>query len=1535
MKSNKTKKNCVNPIDGSAKTTKRNFKRFFEKAKAAALPVVMCVVVVAGVIGVGLVGKIMSTRIAESKALTPSASANGTVYFNVPECVYLTPSTANATTSVNFQYVLDQSLNTSTGAVTPNKGYKAISSGGTVEFYASGATSVTLSCSGATCTVGKTGSQTLTDHKLSTSITAGSAKNENGLITWTAVCNGVTYTAYTYIYKPQLNAVAAIASGRTNSGGRHRTCAVTSVIYGAQKITCSRTSAPMYAGSTEVGNEGDEVTSDSGVFIRNLTNYSTVPPYYAGADGNPSISVLYSSTDSSTSNSSTGGTYSRYETSSYNDLATRGGKGVIYFEDDRVSSVENVPNLHIYSIMNGTSHDNEKIGNYHYYAYIYTGTSSSFYGSNSNTSATIVSTTTLPENYNSAATQYDCMTDTVKNWSISDGTGLLLYTHEYHNAGGNDRYSRASVSVDFVEVDKSSLRSEIQKAISYGASGTNFKEAYQALGKPDATVEEIELAKSKIQTGTVSATHSGVHTNTSYSKTLGSESSYFTYGSALTVKSNTYTGYDCTNSAIGTTANHSNYTSGNLFSVSAFQASDPRGDSTSCLRSLTANPSAKTIFYERSYDKTEGYSKNVDNPTIYKINVLPSTSYTFSWTANNTNSKTTIAEYTSLDTSYISNTNKDNKSITSATNTFTTGSTTNYVGFRFGHNSTSSKKSSNVTYSSINFKFTRALTGGSAATVSTAGSGHSATRTYTYAACYYKTLPYTFTYTPHTYTATYNANNGSGTVSSTSGIYDEPFTLSSNEFSRSYTVTYDVNGGNALSSNTATATYTQDGWATSASGAKAYSLGQSFSGTTLNGFYSANRWSETGKSATLYAHWTGGSVTLPTPTRTGYTFNGWYTASSGGTKVGAAGASYTPTANATLYAQWTVNPYTLTLDLGGGTMNKNLFYFKNNTATQSEGSASSITGTETYEDDGDIQVTGTRVTGDGEKCLESNIMVYLQQEHSYTLHYDANSSDAEVFLMIDDNGFSYNRYNWIGAGKTVTKTFTCDMTSWSNNGADKYSTGTGLYHLRIDENTQNTLSYTISNLYIVDNTDGKVTQYYGTTRKIGTPTRTGYTFSGWTLSGSGNYNSSTGLYTFGAGEGTLTAQWTAKKFDVQFNYNGGHENGTTNTTKSYSTTSSSAFTYDSGNYTTVTWLNPERTGYTFKGWYTAESGGTQVYDKDGKAVTTNNNGYWSKDKTWCYADNSKTVIFYAQWQANTYTVTLDNLFSFDAWKANLDTQSSPLAGKTDGDTLSFDADAKSVTVTSDNTSNPGKDSTDIYTTHGESSGYYNMPAMPNTKHQFSCTMTLGGSNSVKKGSYFVFNQTSEYRNGTNWCLTSTQSETKGGNIVKEFTTPSDCAYLQFRCGVNTPNTTMTISNIRIVPLEDSNGNKYPYSGYGVKDVAVSSVISATYNSALTVSDKSCSGYTFEGWYTTPGILGDTTGAKVTSGSTYTTAVHSNLYSRWTAKTPTVEFDANGGKWSGGSTKQSITETYGKNYTLPSTDPTRPGYDFNGWWTIDK
>jgi len=55
------------------------------------------------------------------------------------------------------------------------------------------------------------------------------------------------------------------------------------------------------------------------------------------------------------------------------------------------------------------------------------------------------------------------------------------------------------------------------------------------------------------------------------------------------------------------------------------------------------------------------------------------------------------------------------------------------------------------------------------------------------------------------------------------------------------------------------------------------------------------------------------------PTRTGYTFEGWATTPDATIEEYSAGGSYTGTGDITLYAVWSINSYTLTLNANGGT----------------------------------------------------------------------------------------------------------------------------------------------------------------------------------------------------------------------------------------------------------------------------------------------------------------------------------------------------------------------------------------------------------------------------------------------------------------------------------------------------------------------------------------------------------------------------------------------------------------------------------------
>ena len=160
-------------------------------------------------------------------------------------------------------------------------------------------------------------------------------------------------------------------------------------------------------------------------------------------------------------------------------------------------------------------------------------------------------------------------------------------------------------------------------------------------------------------------------------------------------------------------------------------------------------------------------------------------------------------------------------------------------------------------------------------------------------------------WTPIQYEVKYNGNGStSGDMSNSTHTYDEPKNLTANKFNRSYTVTYNYNGGDS-SNTTATAKAIFNGWAKSAEGTKEYDDEASVINlrTTAGTF-------------NLYANWTLSSVTLPTPTRTGYTFKGWATSS---TATSGSTGSYTPTEDITLYAVWKANTYIVTFNAKGGT----------------------------------------------------------------------------------------------------------------------------------------------------------------------------------------------------------------------------------------------------------------------------------------------------------------------------------------------------------------------------------------------------------------------------------------------------------------------------------------------------------------------------------------------------------------------------------------------------------------------------------------
>lgn len=184
-------------------------------------------------------------------------------------------------------------------------------------------------------------------------------------------------------------------------------------------------------------------------------------------------------------------------------------------------------------------------------------------------------------------------------------------------------------------------------------------------------------------------------------------------------------------------------------------------------------------------------------------------------------------------------------------------------------------------------------------------------------------------------TLAYNANGGSGQPGNTNDYVYNSTT------SKSLTV----------SSTSPTRTgYTFKGWNTSSTATTAsYQAGSSVSvnansTVTLYAVWSANSYTVTfnangGTTSTASKSVTYASTygTLPTPTRTGYTFNGWYTAASGGTKI-TDSSTVSITAAQTLYAQWATNRLSIRYHVNGGTISSDTYTSENSIIYNTSGS---------------------------------------------------------------------------------------------------------------------------------------------------------------------------------------------------------------------------------------------------------------------------------------------------------------------------------------------------------------------------------------------------------------------------------------------------------------------------------------------------------------------------------------------------------------------------------------------------------------------
>lgn len=475
---------------------------------------------------------------------------------------------------------------------------------------------------------------------------------------------------------------------------------------------------------------------------------------------------------------------------------------------------------------------------------------------------------------------------------------------------------------------------------------------------------------------------------------------------------------------------------------------------------------------------------------------------------------------------------------------------------------------------------------------------------------------------------------------------------------KSYTVTWNANGGTVSPASTtkthgstlgtlptptraATAeySYTFAGWFTAASGGTQIS-----STTTVTGnvtYYA--HWTATKRSYTVTFNGNGGGTpspssitkeyntalgTLPTCSRTGYTFLGWYTASSGGTKIS---TTTVVTKDITYYAQWSINSYTLTFNPNGGTVtptSKDLEYNSAYGTLPTPTRASDAQYTYTFAGWYTAATGGTQVTATT-KMAAKDTTVYAHwtfNTRSYTVSYQttygtlnktsqsvAYNSKGSCTLTMPDNTaeFTYTFVGWYtaanGGGTKVGSELTLETPTIK---------GTVTYYAYV---TRSTRSYTHT-----FNANGggtvsptTITKAYNTALgTLPTVSRTGYTFVGWfdTSAASGGTQATT--TTKVTGTKTWYARWSINSYTFTFDKNGGNTPSATTITKEYNTAI--------GTLPTCTRSADNTYTYAFAGWFdtSASSGGTQLTTTT--KVTSN--------KTW-----------YARWTPTykNYTVTWD------------------------------------------------------------------------------------------------------------------------------------------------------------------------------------------------------------------------------------------------------------------------------------------------------
>ncbi|WP_281384869.1 InlB B-repeat-containing protein [Cohnella nanjingensis] len=675
-----------------------------------------------------------------------------------------------------------------------------------------------------------------------------------------------------------------------------------------------------------------------------------------------------------------------------------------------------------------------------------------------------------------------------------------------------------------------------------------------------------------------------------------------------------------------------------------------------------------------------------------------------------------------------------------------------------------------------------------------------------------------------------------------------------------------------------------DGWNTAANGGgTSYAPGNTFvmgaAGVTLYAKWKANSYtvsfdSNGGSAVSSQTRTYGSTASEPAaPTKTGYTFDGWY-ADSG---LSAPFSFATAIAGDTqLYAKWKANSYAVAYD-GNGSTGGNApagGSYDYNTSVPVAGNTGNLIKTGHSFAGWNTKADGSGTNygpGDTFAMGAAGVTLYAKwSPNSYTVAYAGNGGTGGSAPASGSHLY----------GTSVTVPGNTDLlvrTGYTFAGWNTAADGSGTSYNPGDTLTVGAADVTLYPKWAINSysvtyagngsTGGSApaTSYQDYGKSVTVPSqgsleKTGHTFKSWNTAadGSGARYGAGDTFAIGAANVTLYAQWSINSYAVAYDANG---------STGGIVPESSSHVYDTNVQVAGNTGQLVRTGYTFAGWNTKADGSGASYGA-GDA----------------FAIGAEDVTLYAKWSVNSYAVAYDGNgstggsapaveshdyntgvtvpgnpgqliktgYTFAGWNTKADGSGTAYAAA-----ATFTMPAEDVTLFATWSINSYKVA---YDGNGSTGG--SVPA--DMRHDYDTTVAVLGNNGslVKTGYTFAGWNTKADESGTSYAEADT------------FTIGAEDVTLYAKWTIN--------SYAVVYDGNGSTGGSVPASGSHVYDTSV--VVQGN------AGGLEKTGYTFDGWNT----AADGSGTTYAEADAFTIgAADVTLYAKWAINSYTVVYDGNG------------------------------------------